>query len=121
MKLIRCVGAYRALNELSKMEWSYAEARRILQLMNCVEPEVRFFAGEELELVKKVTGKLPDSDGTFKVSGEDLALLQHKRLELEQVEVLEGFIPIRLTPPERMRPETLAELEGFVVFEEGSA
>ena len=118
MKLIKCVSAYRAVTELSAMEWSYRQARSILQLKGCLEPEVRFFAAEELKLVRRFAEQQPDRNGAYTVSSEQAATFQEKRQELEQLEVLVGFLPTRLTPPDRIRPELLEALEGFVEFEE---
>lgn len=121
MKLIKCVSAYRAVTELSAMEWSYRQARSILQLKGRLEPEVRFFAAEELKLVRRFAEQQPDRNGAYTVSSEQAAAFQGKRQELEQLEVLEDFLPTRLTPPDRIRPELLEALEGFVEFEEGCA
>ena len=122
MKLIKCVRAWSALNELSTMDWNYADAWKIVSLKKAVEPQVRFFAREELALVRHLTGQLPGADGSFTVTAAGGEQLRKQRTELEQVDTdIPVELPVKLTAPERIRPELMESLEGFVEFQEVSA
>lgn len=122
MVLIKCVGAWRALSELSSMEWNYADAWKIVELKRAMEPQVQFFAKEELELVRHITGQYPNPDGSFTITAAASAELRKQRTELERVDTtLQLELPVKLPAPERIRPELLEALEGFVEFQEVSA
>lgn len=125
MYLKKCVDAYGAILTMMGKEWDYATAYALVTLKHQLMPHAMFFAKEEMKLAREyaeldengniiLTGR-----GTFRFRDPDKAgEYARKRTELGTVEVRERFIPVRMKEPERITPEHLEALEGFVTFGE---
>lgn len=128
MKLVECVKAYGAAQELSEKEWDYKTAYALVVLKRRLAEPVGFYSREEMKLVAEYAEKDEkgnvrlDERGTFTFAQPERAgeYIQ-KRQELGQVEADWPHKPLRAPAPGFIKPAQLEALEGFLTFEEEEA
>lgn len=118
MELIKHVNAYMALSALSKEKYSYKDAYAIVKLKNTLKEDFDFFGQKEREIVAR-TSKKDSVVGNYFEFENSKAKEEYERsmLELSTVQV-ESPEKITVSPPERITPEMLEALLGFVEFKE---
>ncbi len=116
MKLIDCVAAYRAVNEMMDQEQDYQTAHALLTLKRALAPHADFCAREELKLVNQYAKK--DENGIVwgKVGfvfddPEQAGEYDRKRGELLGVDVNVEKVRLNL---KTVTPAQLEALEGFM-------
>lgn len=123
----RAVAAYRALQEIGRQPFPVRDALRLLQAKKRLEMAWEFQLQEENKLIESYQpevrdGKLIMSYGKDDAEGKARAQeFMDKMKELQELEVeIEGEpVPVRMPGDEiRIRPETLAALDGIVSWEE---
>lgn len=131
MKLIQYITAHVALITLSKKEFPYASAYRLVELKRRIAPKVEFYAEEERKLVERFgerdeKGKLTIKGTRFVCKGDtpeaveaNVREYERLKLELNAVEDEEPWERITLELPEdvRVSPEVIEALETFICFE----
>lgn len=125
MKLIKCVGAYMATNELMQKEWDYKTAYALVRLRRKLQGHMDFYAQEETKLVEtfgdkdekgKVISKTP---GVFVVSDpEKQEQYRQKKQDLGDLEVEEDWRVYTVPAPQQIKPMLLEALDGFIQFGE---
>lgn len=125
MYLKQCVDAYAAVAAMMEKEWDYETAHALVMLKRKLQPQVDFFAKEEMKLAKEYAkldkkGNIIFTErGTFPFREQDKAQeYAERRTRLGMVEAQEDFKPLRVPMPERITPAQLEALEGFLEFEE---
>lgn len=123
MTLQEYVKAYVALNTLMNKECDFKTAYAFSKLHAKLKPSVEFFIEKEQELVNEFSAK--DSDGNAIVAGsgqftlapgKDPAEFARRHTELENVEIDEDAVKLRVSPPESMSAANILALEGFLDF-----
>ncbi len=131
MKLIQYIVAHTALMTLSKKEFPYAIAYKLVELKRRIAPKVEFYGEEERKLVERFgerdeKGKLIIKGSHFNCKGEtpdevaaNVREFEKLKAELNAVADEEAFEPVVLKLPEDVciSPEVIESLEGFVTFE----
>lgn len=125
MYLKQCVDAYGAVLDMMEKEWDYKTAHALVMLKRKLQPQVDFFAKEEMKLAKEYA-KLDEKGnvilterGTFPFREKEKAQeYAERRTELGMVEVQEAYTPLRVPVPGRITPAQLEALEGFLEFDE---
>lgn len=131
MKLIQYITAHIALLTLTKKEFPYATAYKLVELKRRIAPKVEFYTEEERKLVERFAARdekgKPVIKGThFDCAGETTEevaenIREYERLkqELNCVEDDEPIERVTLTLPHDIciTPEVIEALEPFVSFE----
>jgi len=110
MYLKQCVDAYAAVAAMMEKEWDYKTAHALVMLKRKLQPQVDFFAKEEMKLAKEYA-KL-DKKGNIIFTERGTFPFREKE------KAQEDFKPLRVPMPERITPAQLDALEGFLEFEE---
>lgn len=125
MYLMQYMNAYAAVIDLMKKEWDYATAYALVTVKRHLKPHVDFFLEKEMKLVEEYAARdehgkiLWTERGTFPFRKPEFAAEYVKRHEeLGLVEVREPFTAIPAPTPERITPEHLEALDGFIQFGE---
>lgn len=125
MKLINAVRAYLAAEEMGRQTWPYDLALAIVKVKRETEAEKEFFIEKERELVMKYADL--DERGNVRLTPEGRFLFrdpgcageyERERRSLEDTETAGRPTPLRARAPERIRPEHIEALEGFIRFAE---
>lgn len=126
MNLMQYMNAYAAVMELMKKECDYTTAYALVTVKRHLKPHADFFLTEEMKLVEEYAardehGKICWTErGTFPFQKPELAMEYVKRHEeLGLIQVHEDFTAIPAPMPERITPEQLEALDGFIRFGEG--
>lgn len=123
MTLQQCVKAYVALNTLMDKECDFKTAYAFSKLHAKLKPSVEFFIEKEQELINEFSAK--DADGNAIVagsgqfalaSGKDPAEFTRRHTELENVEIDEDVVKLKVSPPESMSAANILALEDFLDF-----
>lgn len=126
MTLIQIVEANAALKQLSKKEWDYASAHKLVMLKRKLAPHVEFYSEKEHAIAreygeKSADGKLiVDSAGGISFTEENSAHFFAERYKLRNVEIAEPIEAIHIPQPDAITPACLEALERFIVFEEAT-
>ena len=125
MILLQAITAYLAIQGLQRQEMRFKTAHALAMLKTELQPQVEFYAQCEQQLVQKY-GK-PGADGKADVDGRGCvafrdeearsAFLKEKQ-ELDRT-VFETKAPVTVPAPEKITPEQVEALSGFITFEEG--
>lgn len=124
MKLINAVRAYLAAEEMSRQAWPYDMALAIVKVKRATGAEKDFFVEKERELVMKYADL--DERGNIRLTQEGRFLFrdrqmadeyERERRELENAETGDRPAPLRVKAPERIKPEHIEALDGFIEFE----
>ena len=124
MKLIKCVRAFAAIQNLMEKECSFGDAYKLLRVRNNLMPKAEFFANEEMGIVKKYavkdeSGNVKFTDvGKFEFISEEAAHKYSKDMEsLHNVDV-EDSNPVSISAPPSITPAAIEALEGIISFQE---
>lgn len=128
MRLIDCVNAYMAAEEMSRRELGFRTAYAIVNLKRKLRPHADFYAGEEMKLVERCARKNRDgkieigANGRFEFDSPEKAGEYNKlRAELGDMEAGELFEKIKAPAPAEIKPAELEALGKFIEFEEENA
>lgn len=123
MTLQQCVKAYVALNTLMDKECDFKTAYAFSKLHAKLKPSVEFFMEKEQELVNEFSAK--DSNGNAVMTGngqfalapdKNPAEFAKRHAELENVEVGEDTVKLKVSPPESISAANILALEDFLDF-----
>lgn len=124
MKLIDVVKAYLAADALYKETLPYALAYALVRVKREAKEAFAFFSEKEMELVAQYAKRdekenvelAPNGGFIFAEPSKRMEYMQ-KRAELMETEIDFNFQPIKTAPPEKIKPEWLESLAGFILFE----
>lgn len=125
MTLIEAVRAHIAAQELSKLDWPFRDAREIFGLLRDTKEDAEFFFAQERRLIEEYAAR--DESGLIKTRGTRFEFAEPERAEeyerrhreLEETPAAEPVRKRKIRAPERIRPELLDAVCGYLVFEEG--
>lgn len=123
----QAVAAYRALQEIGGLCFPVRDALALLRAKKRLETAYEFQVQEEQKLIDEYRpdvrdGKMIMTYGKDDAEGKARAqafLERMKELQELEIEIGGGAVAVRVPGDEiRIRPETLAALDGFVTWEE---
>lgn len=124
IKLKHCLDAYFAVGKLSAREWSYRSAYTLYLLKKELEAHARFFTEKETELMETY-GKRDEhgnviftSTGAFELADGMSAEYLRAHSALAEIDVTLVWEEQEIDAPERITPDEIAALEGFLAFRE---
>ena len=123
MKLIDIVMANIAADEMGQQAWPYDLALALVKVKKATADDAAFFVSKERDLVLKyaeldAAGNLRLTDkGTF-IFKDPAKAGEYERLraELSETDTPAQIAPIKVKPPEEIRPAWISALEGFIEF-----
>jgi len=122
MKAGKIIRAYAAIMPLMKETLTLQESYELLKLKKKLQAEAEIFTQQEMTLIDQLADKdekgktVINESGQFKISGPDkVKEYQAQRQALENIEI-EWDAKAVTIHTERVRPEIMEALEGFIEF-----